>query len=47
MKTKKTLIGNKPFFYRLNQVEGHDVNTPYEFEFAKYLFKNKNLFYYN
>ena len=43
MKTKKTLIGNKPFFYKLNQIEGHDINTKYEFEFAKYLFKNKNL----
>tara|TARA_A100001015_G_scaffold293058_1_gene369178 strand:+ start:3395 stop:4051 length:657 start_codon:yes stop_codon:yes gene_type:complete len=42
MKTKKTLIGNRPFFYKLNQIEGHDINTKYEFEFAKYLFKNKN-----
>ena len=29
----------KPFFYKLNQIEGHDINTEYEFEFAKYLFK--------
>ena len=36
---KKTLIGKKPFFYKLNQIEGHDINTPYEFEVAKYLFK--------
>ena len=39
MKKKKTLIGSKPFFYKLDQVEGHDINTEYEFEFAKYLFK--------
>ncbi len=39
MKSKKTLIGKKPFFYKLNQIEGHDINTPYEFEVAKYLFK--------
>mgnify|MGYP001460537140 CR=1 FL=1 len=42
LSTKKTLIGNRPFFYKLNQIEGHDINTKYEFEFAKYLFKNKN-----
>ena len=39
MSRKKTLIGNKPYFYKLDQIEGHDINTPYEFEFAKYLFK--------
>ena len=40
MKKKKTLIGTKPLFYKLDQIEGHDINTPYEFEFAKHLFKN-------
>lgn len=39
MRRKKTLIGSKPFFYKLDQIEGHDINTKYEFEFAKYLFK--------
>lgn len=39
MKKKKTIIGTKPFFFKLEQVEGHDINTEYEFEFAKYLFK--------
>ena len=31
--------GNKPLFFKLDQVEGHDINTKYEFEFAK--FENK------
>ena len=42
MKEKKTIIGSKPFFYKLDQIEAHDINTEYEFEFAKYLFKNSN-----
>lgn len=37
----KTLIGKKPYFYKLNQVEGYDINTPLEFSFAEYLFVNK------
>ena len=37
----KTLIGKKPYFYKLNQVEGYDINTPLEFSFAEHLFVNK------
>ena len=37
----KTLIGKKPFFYKLDQIEGYDINTPLEFSFAEHLFKNK------
>jgi N-acylneuraminate cytidylyltransferase len=37
----KTLIGKKPFFYKLDQVEGYDINTPLEFSFAEHLFKNR------
>ena len=40
MKNNKTVIGDKPFFYKLDQFEGHDINTEYEFKFAEYLFKN-------
>ena len=36
----KTLIGNKPFFFKLNQIEGYDINTPLEFSFAEHLFNN-------
>ena len=37
----KTLIGKKPYFYKLDEVEGYDINTPLEFNFAEHLFKNK------
>ena len=37
----KTLIGKKPFFYKLDEVEGYDINTPLEFQFAEHLFKNR------
>ena len=37
----KTLIGRKPYFFKLSQVEGFDINTPLEFSFAEHLFKNK------
>lgn len=42
MNKTKTLIGKKPFFFKLNQVEGYDINTPLEFSFAEHLFKNKS-----
>ena len=38
MFSKKSLIGNKPLFYKLDDIEGFDINTNYEFEFAEYLF---------
>ena len=37
----KTLVGKKPYFYKLDEVEGYDINTPLEFQFAEYLFKNR------
>ena len=40
MRKTKTLIGKKPYFYKLNQVEGYDINTPLEFSFAEHLFNN-------
>ena len=40
MHKTKTLIGKKPYFYKLNQVEGYDINTPLEFSFAEHLFNN-------
>ena len=39
---RKSLIGNKPLFYKLDDIEGFDVNSNYEFEFAEYLFKKYN-----
>ncbi len=41
MKNKKTLIGRKPFFYLLNDIEGFDIDTPLDFKIAEFLFKNK------
>ena len=41
MHKTKTLIGKKPYFYKLNQVEGYDINTPLEFSFAEHLFVSK------
>ncbi len=41
MYKKKSLVGNKPYFIKLNTVEGFDINTPLEFKFAEHLFKKK------
>ena len=38
----KSLIGNKPLFYKLDDIEGFDINSNYEFEYAEYLFKKYN-----
>ncbi len=42
MQNKKTLIGAKPFFYLLSDIEGYDINTPLDFKIAEFLFK-KNI----
>ena len=39
MTKKKSLVGNKPYFYKLNSIEGYDINTEFEFEYAEHLFK--------
>lgn len=36
---KKSLIGNKPLFYKLDEIEGLDIDTIMDFEFAEYLHK--------
>ena len=41
MRKKKSLIGDNPFFYKINEIESFDINTVNDFEFAEYLFKNK------
>lgn len=40
VKQHRTLIGNKPLFYRLNQLEGIDIDTPYDFVVSELLYKN-------
>jgi len=42
MHQRKSLIGNKPYFYKTNQTEAFDINTNHDFEVAEALFK-KNL----
>lgn len=39
----KTLVGKKPYFYKLHEVEGFDINTPLEFQFAEHLFKKDKM----
>ena len=41
MKKKESLIGDKPYFYKLKDEEGTDINTKNDFEFAEFLFKKK------
>lgn len=43
MSKKKSLIGYKPFFYKLKGYEGFDINTTDEFEFAEFIYKKKNI----
>ena len=42
MSKKESLIGYKPYFYKLKEEEGLDINTNNDFEFAEFLFSKKN-----
>ena len=39
MINKKNVLGDKPYFYSINDIEGLDVDNPIDFEIAEYLFK--------
>ncbi len=39
MLKKKSLIGNKPKFFKLDEIEGLDIDTQHDFEFAEHLHK--------
>jgi N-acylneuraminate cytidylyltransferase len=39
MKTKSRVIGDKPNFIILNEYEGVDINTPFEFQTAEIIYK--------
>ena len=41
MAKKKSLVGNKPLFFKINEIEGFDINTDLEFKFADFLFRKK------
>ena len=34
------VVGENPIFYMVNQIEATDVDTPIDFEFAEFLYKN-------
>jgi len=38
---KKSLVGFKPLFYKISEIEGYDINTELEFKFAEFLFNKK------
>lgn len=42
MYKKKSLVGNKPYFVKLDPVEGFDINSELEFKFAEHLFHQRN-----
>ncbi len=37
----KSVMGSSPFLYKLNEIEGFDIDTPLDFEYANYLYKKK------
>ena len=37
MMKKKSVIGNKPKFFKLDEIEGFDIDTELDFEFAEFL----------
>lgn len=39
MEKKKSLVGDNAYFYKLSSIEGCDINTETDFEYAEYLFK--------
>ena len=43
MIAKKNVIGDKPFFYEINDLESIDIDNPIDFIFAEYLYKKKIL----
>ena len=42
MSSRKSLIGKKPYLYKLSEIEGLDINSEFEFSFAEFLFKKQN-----
>tara|TARA_B100000925_G_scaffold290248_1_gene275039 strand:- start:743 stop:1408 length:666 start_codon:yes stop_codon:yes gene_type:complete len=43
MSSMKSLIGNKPYLYKLDEIEGLDINSEQEFSYANFLFKKNNV----
>ena len=39
MSHKKSVIGDKPLFHKLDEIESVDIDTTLDFEFAEFLHK--------
>ena len=39
MKKKKSLIGDNPYFFKIDQTESFDINTHHDFDVAEILYK--------
>ena len=39
MKQKKSLVGNNPYFFKIDQTEAFDINTNHDFTVAEIMFK--------
>ena len=39
MINKKNVLGDKPYFYNINDIEGLDVDNPIDFDVAEYFYK--------
>jgi CMP-N-acetylneuraminic acid synthetase len=39
MLKKRNLVGNNPLFYLVDEIEEIDIDTPLDFEFAKFMYK--------
>jgi len=39
MLEKRNLVGNNPLFYLVDEIEEIDIDTPLDFEFAKFMYK--------
>ncbi len=38
---KKNVLGNKPYFYEVDDLESIDIDNPIDFKFAEFLYKKK------
>lgn len=41
VRDKKSIVGERPFFYQVDQVESIDIDTPFDFTVAELLYENK------
>lgn len=39
MSKSKSLVGQNPYLYKLDEIEGLDINSKFEFSYANYLYK--------